>query len=194
MGNANSMKFHQSTVWSCWGRVLSEHAHCSAFICYTSDISFCVCPPPHQHNFWSGLLLLLWMRPLRVLTCGVITLFINNDKTLPQNNKRPTENNRWNALKGSFLKRQTHIYHPTPKRHIYTHIYIHKHKASADKTKTLTFGWTNRLKYSKTKKGGSNFFQLCRHCNADYRYCHHYHHFSFSFIWIYRHKFGLGSW
>lgn len=48
MGNANSMKFHQSTVWSCWGRVLSGHAHCSAFICYTSDISFCVCPPPHQ--------------------------------------------------------------------------------------------------------------------------------------------------
>lgn len=150
MGNANSMKFHQSTVWSCWGRVLSGHAHCSAFICYTSDISFCVCPPPHQHN-WCGVLL-LWMRPLRVLTCGVITLFINNDKTLPQNNKRPTKNNRWNALKASFLKRQTHIYHPTPKRHIHTHIYIHKHKASADKTKTLTFGWTNRLKYSKTEK------------------------------------------
>lgn len=76
---------------------------------------------------WS--LLLLWMRPLRVLTCGVIMLFINNDKTLPQNNKRPTENNRWNALKGSFLKRQTHIYHPTPKRHIHTHIYTNtKHQ------------------------------------------------------------------
>lgn len=106
---------------------------------------------PAQLLCWCGVLL-LWMRPLRVLTCGVITLFINNDKTLPQNNKRPTKNNRWNALKASFLKRQTHIYHLTPKRHIHTHIYIHKHKASADKTKTLTFGWTNRLKYSKTEK------------------------------------------
>lgn len=50
MRNANSMRFHQSTVWSCWGRVLSGHAHCSSFNCYTSDISVCVCPPPHQHN------------------------------------------------------------------------------------------------------------------------------------------------